>query len=56
MQENAPLYCIHDLTPYLGHSLKLDNLCPFCKNISEKHLRCYCKAFQVAGISVTVEW
>ena len=56
MQGNNRFPCIHDLTSYLNQSLKLDNLYPTCKNASEKRLRCYCKLFQVAGISVTVVW
>lgn len=39
MQGFVPIPCIHDLISYLDQSLKLDNLSPIRKNMSEKVLR-----------------
>ena len=38
MQENTVFPCIRDLAPYLSHPLKLDNLPPICKDVSEEVL------------------
>ena len=35
MQGNTIKDCIPPTAPYLSHSLKLDNLPPFCKNVSD---------------------
>ena len=56
MQEFVPFYCIHDHAPYLAVPLKLDNLRPKCKDVSEKALRGSYMVFQVAGIYVMPLW
>ena len=48
MQGNTVKACIHATAPYLSHLLKLDNLCPFCTNVSEEDLHGLCLRFYVA--------
>ena len=38
MQENTVKACIRAHAPYLRHILKMDNLPPFCKHVSEQVL------------------
>ena len=39
MQHFTVKDCIHAHAPYLSHLLKMDNLPPFCKHVSEHVLR-----------------
>ena len=39
LQQITAKACIHAHAPYLSHLLKMDNLPPFCKHVSEHVLR-----------------